>query len=143
MHDLDTSFGYQLRLLHAETDRRARLALAPFDMTPARVTALIVIAARSGCSQTTLGEVLSINRASAMKMVNVLEARGLVLREIASDVRAHALKLTPEGQSLLERMLDALRKADEDMLVPLPEAERQNLMSSIRALTLNSINQRA
>lgn len=143
MHDLDTSFGYQLRLLHAEADRRARQALAPFDMTPARVTALIVIATRSGCNQTTLGEVLSINRASAMKMVNILEARGLVIREIANDPRAHALKLTAEGHNLLDQMLEALRKADEDILAPLHQEKQQDLMSSIRLLTLNSLNQRA
>ena len=112
MQDLEKSFGYQLRLLHLEADRRARQALDAFGMTPARVTALLVIAAHTGCTQTALGEALSINRASAMKMVNALETLGMVSREPAADPRAHALTLTAAGGKALDAMLDALRKAE-------------------------------
>lgn len=138
MQDLENSFGYQLRLLHLEADRRARLALEAFGMTPARVTALLVIAAQTGCTQTALGEALSINRASAMKMVNALEALGLVSREPAADPRAHALTLTAAGSEALDAMLDALRRADEEMLAPLdPQAQRE-LFATIRLLAVQA-----
>lgn len=138
MQDLEKSFGYQLRLLHLEADRRARQALDAFGMTPARVTALLVIAAHTGCTQTALGEALSINRASAMKMVNALETLGMVSREPAADPRAHALTLTAAGGKALDAMLDALRKADEEMLAPLSPEARQDLLATIRLLAVQA-----
>lgn len=138
MQDLEKSFGYQLRLLHLEADRRARQALDAFGMTPARVTALLVIAAHTGCTQTALGEALSINRASAMKMVNALETLGMVSREPAADPRAHALTLTAAGGKALDAMLDALRKADEEMLAPLSPEARQDLLAIIRLLAVQA-----
>lgn len=134
MHDLETSFGYQIRRLQLEVDRGARQALVSFDMTPARVTALLVISARSGCTQTALGEALSINRASAMKMVNLLEAKQLVLREAAADPRAHALVLTPKGNELLDHLVEVLRKVDDVMLASLTADARQQLVANIRQL---------
>lgn len=134
MQDLENSFGYQLRLLHLEADRRARQALDAFGMTPARVTALLVIAAQTGCTQTALADALSINRASAMKMVNTLEALGLVSREQANDPRAHALTLTPKGRDGLDRMVAALRRADEEMLASLCPQAQGELLATIRLL---------
>lgn len=134
MQDLENSFGYQLRLLHLEADRRARQALDAFGMTPARVTALLVIAAQTGCTQTALADALSINRASAMKMVNTLEALGLVSREQANDPRAHALTLTLKGRDGLDRMVAALRRADEEMLASLCPQAQGELLATIRLL---------
>jgi DNA-binding MarR family transcriptional regulator len=133
MQDLENSFGYQLRLLHLEADRRARQALDAFGMTPARVTALLVIAAQTGCTQTALADALAINRASAMKMVNTLEALGLVSREQANDPRAHALTLTPKGRDGLDRMVAALRRADERCWPLCPQAQGE-LLATIRLL---------
>lgn len=134
MQDLENSFGYQLRLLHLEADRRARQALDAFGMTPARVTALLVIAAQTGCTQTALADALSINRASAMKMVNTLEALGLVSREQANDPRAHALTLTLKGRDVLDSMVAALRRADEEMLASLGPQAQGELLATIRHL---------
>lgn len=133
-YDLRASFGYQMRLLHVASDRLAREALAPFDITPARVTALIVIANNPGCTQTALGEALSINRASAMKLVNHLEGRGFIARETALDPRAHALVLTETGEEMLSRMIDALDHADDRTLSALDEAERHALTAAIGRL---------
>ncbi|WP_240704960.1 MarR family winged helix-turn-helix transcriptional regulator [Croceicoccus sediminis] len=121
---LDASFGYQLRMVQIEADKTARRMLEPFDITPARVTALIVVANNPGCTQTRLGEELSINRASAMKLVNILEGRGLIRRGEAADPRANALFLTEEGSDQLKRMLAALNEADEHLLRDLTNEER-------------------
>lgn len=123
--DLDNSFGYQLKMLQVDVDARAREALAEFDISPARVTAMIVINKNAGCTQTALGEALSINRASAMKLVNILEARGFVTRAAAPDSRANALYLTRLGDATLRKMTAALEEADRDVLSPLSPAEQE------------------
>src|SRR3970040_2704422 len=83
--------------------RRAQLAMfASFDeatrgkhLTPPRFTALVVIGANPGLSQTVLGRVLGIARSGAMLMTDLLEERGLVeRRRRPHDGRAWGLHLT-------------------------------------------------
>ena len=132
--DLDNSFGYQLKMLQFDVDGRAREALAEFDISPARVTAMIVISRNAGCTQTALGEALSINRASAMKLVNILEARGFVTRAAAADSRANALYLTRLGDTTLRWMTAALEEADRDVLSPLSDAEQETFRHYIQRI---------
>jgi len=121
---LENAFGYQLRMVQIEADKTARRMLEPFNITPARVTALIVVSNNPGCTQTRLGEELSINRASAMKLVNFLEGRGLIRRGEAADPRANALYLTGDGRDQLSQMLAALDEAEQQTLRDLTEDER-------------------
>lgn len=131
---LDGSFGFQLKMLQMESDARARLALQRFEISPARVSALMVIAANPGCTQTRLGDVLSVNRASAMKLVNFLEGRGLVVRKQASDPRANAVFLTRKGVSTLSDVTDTLREADRATLASLSDEEAATFVELVRRL---------
>lgn len=132
--DLRGSLGFQLKMLQVDSDGRARAALEPFDITPARVTALMVVQAQPGCTQTALGEALAVNRASAMKLVNFLEGRGLVERRAGPDMRTNAIFLTPEGRAQLGAMTEALRTADRDMLDLLSREEADFLLDCIRKM---------
>lgn len=132
--DLDESLGFQLKMLQLELDARARLALAPFDISPARVAALMMINANPGTTQTALGNALSVNRASAMKLVNFLERRALVRRKPGADARANAVYLTPSGSAQLEKMRRALQGTHQEALAPLSEKEASMLLACIRKM---------
>ena len=134
--NLERSLGFQLKMLQIESEARARKALAPFDISPARVAAMMMIRTNPGCTQTALGDALSVNRASAMKLVNFLEGRGLVRREQGADLRANAVFLTPEGISALEKMTAALQIADAEALAPLSRKEADLLLSCIRKMRI-------
>lgn len=127
--DLSGLLGYQLQMFQLSAQMLARDALARHEISPARVTALLLIRDNQGCTQTALGEVLSVNRSSAMKLVNYLEGRGLVRREAGADLRANALQLTEEGEALVDEYLAALRQADERMLRSLTEEEGRMLIA--------------
>ncbi|MGE4431865.1 MAG: MarR family winged helix-turn-helix transcriptional regulator [Sphingobium sp.] len=127
--ELSGLLGYQLQMFQLSAQALAREALSRHEISPARVTALLLIRANQGCTQTALGEVLSVNRSSAMKLVNYLEGRGLVRREAGADLRANALQLTPEGETLVEEFLAALRQADEKMRDALTEEEGRTLIA--------------
>jgi DNA-binding MarR family transcriptional regulator len=120
---LERSPGFQLKLLQVSSEARAQAALEPFDISPARVAALMIIDANPGCTQTALGGALAVNRASAMKLVNFLEGRGLVRRSPSPDPRANALYVTESGAATLREMTKALELADRDTLAPLSSEE--------------------
>lgn len=140
---LEQSLGFQLKMLQIESDARAREALEPFAITPARVAALMAIEANPGCTQTALGEALSVNRASAMKLVNYLEGREFVERQPSADPRANALRLTPLGQSELQKMKIALERADREAVAILTANEARVLLQVVRKLRSAGMAKRA
>lgn len=113
--DLQTLVGYRVQQANLLMETDARAALADYDLSPAKMTALILIRDNPGCDQTALGRALSINRSSAMKLVNILADKGLVERRPGRDLRTNALALLPKGARQLETMLAAVRRSDARM----------------------------
>lgn len=130
--ELRDILGYQLRRASLIADDDARHVLEPFGLTPAKLTALLLIRGNPGCDQSALGRALSINRSSAMKLVNVLVDRGLIERRSGRDLRTNALYLTPEGEGGLIEMLDRLREADRELSDGLTAAERTVLLKLLQ-----------
>lgn len=132
--DLESMLGYRIQSADLAMGVDARRVLAPHALTPAKVTALMLIRANPGCDQTALGRALSINRSSVMKLVNVLVARGLVERRPGKDLRTNALHLLPGVTELLARIVVDLNESDRRMAARLSEAERAALMTLLRKL---------
>ena len=132
--DLETILGYQMQRASLVIADDARRVLAPFDLTPAKLTALLMIRANPGCDQTALGRALSINRSSAMKLINLLEAQTMVERRAGRNLRTNALHLLPGGDAQLTKVLQVLRESDDRMSARLNGAERATLLGLLRKL---------
>jgi DNA-binding MarR family transcriptional regulator len=120
--------GYQLRLTDLLALRDARTTLASFRITPAKVTALAFVRDNPGCDQSSLARFLDVNRASAMKLVNVLEEQGLVERREGRDRRSNGLHLTVSGEDSLSAMTGALLDTDARLASLLTARERRELL---------------
>ena len=84
------------------------------DIRPAQYSVLVVIAANPGISQSDLADILGIERARLVRLLDKLEKRGLTQRlDSRTDRRSHALRLTRAGQKVLKRakMLAGLHEA--------------------------------
>ena len=132
--DLEALLGYQIDMAHLAMIADAREALAPFTISPAKLTAMLLIRANPGCDQTALGRALRINRSSAMKLINYLAERNLVERRPGRDLRTNALHLSAEGEVRLAEMLARVQESDQRMSARLTAAERTTLASLIRKL---------
>lgn len=132
--DLQSLMGFQLQQANLRMDTDARAALADFDLSPAKLTALILIRDNPGCDQTALGRALSINRSSAMKLVNILVDKGLIERRPGRDLRTNALVLLPHGEVQLRAMLKAIRASDARMTARLSDDELRTLRSLLDRL---------
>jgi DNA-binding MarR family transcriptional regulator len=132
--DLQSLMGYQIQRANLRMDADARAALADFDLSPAKLTALILIRDNPGCDQTALGRALSINRSSAMKLVNILVDKGLIERRPGRDLRTNALVLLPHGEVQLRAMLKAIRASDARMTARLSDDELRTLRSLLDRL---------
>lgn len=132
--DLQTLVGYRVQQANLLMETDARAALADYDLSPAKMTALILIRDNPGCDQTALGRALSINRSSAMKLVNILADKALVERRPGRDLRTNALALLPKGARQLETMLAAVRRSDARMTERLSADELATLHSLLARL---------
>lgn len=131
---LGTLLGYQLQQANLIMGDDARRALEPYGLSPAKLTALLLIRANPGCDQSALGRALSINRSSAMKLVNFLVTAALIERRLGRDLRTNALHLLPGVDERLEAMIAALRGSDRHMSARLTEGERATLLALLRRI---------
>lgn len=134
--DLAGLLGFQVQMANLRSLGDARTALESFQISPAKLTALLLIRDNPGCAQSALGRALSINRSSAMKLVNVLTERGLIERREGNDLRSNALHLTEQGRSEIGRMVDALRHADKKWAAVLSGEELPELVRLLDKLRL-------
>jgi DNA-binding MarR family transcriptional regulator len=115
---------------------RARLdeVLRPVSVTPLQYTALTVLERRSDLSTAELARNAFVTDQSAADMVGVLEGRGLTLRHPdPGDRRRRVLRLTAEGQDLLDQVRADVEGVEEQMLSSLTAAEADGFRHYLRA----------
>lgn len=128
---LDKLLGYQMRRATAVLMADFVRTLADFDMRPAEITTLLVIAENPDCSQSEVGEALSIKRANMVPIIARLIERGLVARTRV-DGRSLALRVTELG---------ARQAAEAWRRIGLHEARfRDRLASADLATTLDALS---
>lgn len=132
--DLRQLVGYQLQRASLIAEQDARRALSPFGLSPAKLTALVLVRDNPGCDQTALGHALGINRSSAMRQVNILEERGLIERRAGRDARTNALHLTQRGEEQVGAMLAAINIADRALVEKLTAQEAALLAAMLERI---------
>lgn len=127
--------GYNLR--RAEVAMRARVAraLEADDVRAVEYSILSLVAGNAEVTQKDLGEALAVKRPNMVKLVERLEARGLVSRRVMPrDRRNHLLALTPDGRELLGRLDARLDALEVEVFGAWSEAERAALKALLGRL---------
>lgn len=124
------SLGYALRRAQVRAYELFFEMLGTMDLSPARMTALSLIATEPDLNQATLARRLGIAGPSVLKLVDALEAAGLVARhDVEGDRRRYRLVVTATGRSKLELLRQALEAYEARLAQKLKPAERAQLMS--------------
>jgi DNA-binding MarR family transcriptional regulator len=132
---LDDLLGYSLRRAQVAMFMAFHDATRGMQITPPRFTALVVIGANPGLSQTVLGNVLGIARSGAMLLADWFEDRGLVeRRHRPEDGRSWGLYLTRRGERLMERMKRRVAHFDRKRAARLSAGERRDLQRLLAKL---------
>jgi DNA-binding MarR family transcriptional regulator len=130
--DLDfraDSLGYSLKRAQMRSYDMFFEMLGPQTVSPARMTALSIIATEQRINQSTLAERLGISRPSVVKVVDALESLGMIERlAIPDDRRSYALVLTRPGVDELRAMRDKVTRFEAALVARLSIAERAQLM---------------
>lgn len=132
---LDELLGYSLRRAQVAMFVAFHDATRGMNITPPRFTALVIIGANPGISQSALGNVLGIARSGAMLVADWFEVRGLVeRRRLPHDGRAWGLHLTGRGEKLVERLTRRVVELDARKSRALSKRERHELLRLLEKL---------
>ncbi len=138
---LDDLLGYAIRRAQLRLYDDFHASLAPWQITPQRFSALVIIDRNPGLKLTELARIQGIARSGAVALIDALVELGHVERRPSpTDRRALGLFLTPSGQQALPGITAAVSAHDARMsqrLNPQEAAELHRLlgkMMSVEAL---------
>jgi DNA-binding MarR family transcriptional regulator len=87
---------------------------------------LLCLEIEPGIDQRRLAEAMGIDPTNASLIIDRLHSKGLVERRVKeTDRRAHALYLTPKGKALWRRLRPKTSAANERVLAPLTQSQRE------------------
>lgn len=123
--------GHLIRRLHQISVSlfAAEMAEAGLDLTPLQFAALAALSRSPGVDQVTLAGLLAYDRVTMSGVIDRLQKRGYVRREVSPrDRRARVLNLTDAGREVLAVVGPAVLRVQEDTLDGLDAGEREVLV---------------
>lgn len=133
--DLDAMPGHGIRRLQQVAVALFMQEAAASGATPVQYAVLQTLADRPGIDQRTLARSVSLDTSTIAGVVDRLEARGALTRNLSpQDRRVRLLHLTADGEALRAALLPAMLRAQQRMLEPLPAAERKVFMRMVHTV---------
>ena len=106
--------------------------VGPGGLTQRQFAVLEAVAARSGLTQTDLVKATGIDRSTLADLVARMTTKGLLDRARSTlDARAKAVRLSPEGQALLEQARPRVEAADKRIMGLLPKGKRDGFLEML------------
>lgn len=134
---LDEILGFRVRMAHTAIYRDFSAALSSLGLTQKQCATLWLIHANPAASQASLANVLNMDRATMMAIVDRLEEGGLVIRKRSSaDRRRQELYLTPAGQKVLAKARAAVARHEQRFTSRFSRAELDALLSALGKLAM-------
>ncbi len=137
----DKSKNLDPRALPGHLARRVQqLAVALFveevgeiGLTPVQYSALQTVCNQPGIDQKTLAATIAYDTSTIAGVIDRLEARGLLARQVSpADRRAKLLTPTPEGIQTLAAVVPRMLRAQDRLLEPLAAADRKEFIRMMR-----------
>jgi DNA-binding MarR family transcriptional regulator len=124
--------GYLVRRLHQIHSAIFAEECKAFGITPVQYGLMTALLHYPGCDQVSLGAELGIDRSNVADVVARLADRGLARRERGdADRRTMRASLTDEGVALTRTMHNAMQRAQDRLLAPLPAEQRTAFMAML------------
>ena len=124
--------GHLIRRLQQQSTQvfQAQMQAAGFDLTSVQFAALDAIAQQPAIDQATLAATISFDRATIGGVIDRLESKGLVVREVSEqDRRARLLTLTLSGKGLLASCRPVVEALQADILGALTAKEQAKFVA--------------
>lgn len=134
-YDLHAAVGHLLRRSQQRAVDLFVDEVGEAGPTPRQFAVLLSVHQNPGVNQTDLVRLTGIDRSTLTEILRRLGRRDLVRRERQrQDRRTNALHLTEAGRAAMVSALDAVERAQQRILEPVPAAERAAAMRLLERL---------
>lgn len=133
MHDTERTANLLGAAALALTDLMLSSAIRAGEVSASGAAALVVLSTSDGLSVTELGRRVGLSQPAAARMVDGLDARGLVQRRKGIG-RTVSVQLTDEGRRAAERLLAGRADPLVDVVGALDESDQVRLAGLLEAL---------
>lgn len=130
--------GHLIRRLHQISTQvfATHAKAAECDLTPVQFAAMDAIETHPGADQARIAALIAYDRATIGGVIDRLEKKGLVRREVsARDRRAREVYLTEAGAETVAAMLPVVRAMQDDILRGLDSEQREIFLELARLAT--------
>ncbi len=124
---VERQIGYLLRRAHQRASAIFQEQIGDPNVTPTQFSSLVKLHEDGEVSQNQLGRLVGMDKATTQGVIRRLKARNLVsARADPGDARRTLLRLTGEGDRLVQRLMTAGPRVTTETLKPLnPDEQRQ------------------
>jgi DNA-binding MarR family transcriptional regulator len=127
--------GYLLVRLGKQAQRAFSSAIEPLGLRPPHCDILFTLAEGGPQSQVQLAEILAIERAHLVTLLDQLEVMALVQRTVdPADRRRHAVALTEAGVARAEVVAEVAVQVEDALLGELTKEQRRRLKATLQGL---------
>jgi DNA-binding MarR family transcriptional regulator len=121
---LPTRVGYQIRKAYSRLFQTFTAMLEDVGLAPGQYSVLLLIGLNPGLSQMALADAAGIDRSTIVPITNRFAKMGWIRRTRRSeDRRVYSLRLTSQGQSVLDRAHPIIRAHEEQLVAGLSQTE--------------------
>ena len=132
---LEEQVGYWLRRAYQRHMAIFAGIMSDLDLTSMQFAALVKLRELKAVSQTELGRLTGMDRATISGVVARLKRRDLVLyRPDPLDKRSRIIALTPAGEALLTDAMRRIDRVTEQTLETIGAVERENLRAILQKM---------
>lgn len=122
--------GFNLRCAQLALFQHFSATVGKDGLSAPQFGALLLIEANPDISQSAVAEALRFDRSTLVQIIDRLEDRGLVVRNVSpTDRRSHALRLTDRGASDLAALKEMALAHEADVAKALNDDERAQLIA--------------
>jgi DNA-binding MarR family transcriptional regulator len=127
---VERQIGYLLRRAHQRASAIFQEQIGDPNITPTQFSSLVKLHEEGELSQNHLGRLVGMDKATTQGVIRRLKVRNLVAaRSDPGDARRTRLRLTGEGERLVQRLMSAGPRVTNETLKPLSPDEQCQLIN--------------
>jgi len=108
-----------------------------FGITSSQYVVLAVVKETPGSDQVSVSRIAGLDRFTTALVLSNLIKRKLIARErSATDRRRYSLRLSPQGQEMLKRIVPGATRARARLLSPFTRQEHENFIGALQRLVI-------
>lgn len=127
--------GHAIRRLHQISVGIFHQEMEKLNLTPLQYAALMAVRQQPGIDQRTLARLIALDTSTTAGVVDRLEARGLLARQLSpQDRRVRQLQITEAGVRLLDEAEPAVANVQAMILAPLSPVQQRTFLQLLQRL---------